>query len=192
MREIRNTCLEHGCVKCCLNTEMLLSSSDLVRIRGLGFSEDFFVVKKNGNRQLKNLSGRCVFHNGQRCTIYDYRPEGCRLYPAIFDEDVGETDLDSYCPNHREFQLTRPTKFEPVVRSVLAFEQTKCRTQLSQLSQLRLLYTSHVPRIYCSTRCMRSYVWETGRNSGQRVTQSCIFRKVGLCCIFLGYSFSPS
>jgi Fe-S-cluster containining protein len=106
MREIRNTCFEYGCVKCCLNTEMLLSSSDIVRIRGLGFSEDFFVVKKNGNRQLKNLSGRCVFHNGQRCTIYNYRPEGCRLYPAVLYEDTGETDLDSYCPHHGKFQLT--------------------------------------------------------------------------------------
>ena len=106
MRKIRNTCLEYGCVKCCLNTEMELSSSDIVRIRGLGFSEDFFIVKKNGNRQLKNLSGRCVFNNGQRCTIYNYRPEGCRLYPAIFYEDTGETDLDSYCPHHGKFQLT--------------------------------------------------------------------------------------
>jgi hypothetical protein len=107
MRKIRNTCLEHGCIKCCLNTEMLLSSSDIVRIKGLGFSENFFIVEKNdGNRQLKNASGRCVFHNGQRCTIYNYRPEGCRLYPAIFDEGLGETDLDSYCPNHRDFQLT--------------------------------------------------------------------------------------
>ena len=50
MRKIRNTCLEYRCVKCCLNTEMLLSSSDIVRIRGLGFSEDSFIVKKNGNR----------------------------------------------------------------------------------------------------------------------------------------------
>ena len=106
MRKIRNTCLEYGCIKCCLNTDMELSSSDIVRIRGLGFSEDFFIVKKDGNRQLKNLSGRCVFHNGQRCTIYDHRPEGCRLYPAIFYEDTGETDLDSYCPHHGKFQLT--------------------------------------------------------------------------------------
>ena len=106
MGKIRNTCLEYRCVKCCLNTEMLLSNSDIVRIRGLGFSEDFFIVQKNGDRQLKNLSGRCVFHNGQRCTIYNYRPEGCRLYPAVFYEDTGETDLDSYCPHHEKFQLT--------------------------------------------------------------------------------------
>ena len=106
MRKIRNPCLEYGCIKCCLNTQMELSSSDIVRIKGLGFSEDFFIVKKDGNRQLKNMSGRCVFHNGQRCTIYNDRPEGCRLYPAIFYEDTGETGLDSYCPNYRKFPLT--------------------------------------------------------------------------------------
>jgi len=106
MSKIRNPCLEYGCIKCCLNTEMELSSSDIVRIKGLGFSEDFFIVKKDGNRQLKNLSGRCVFHNGQLCTIYNDRPEGCRLYPAIFYEDAGETGLDSYCPHYGKFQLT--------------------------------------------------------------------------------------
>lgn len=79
MRKIRNTCLQYRCVRCCLNTEMLLSSSDIVRIRSLVFSEDFFIVKKDANHQLKNLSGRCAFHNGQRCTIYSLglRAVGC-------------------------------------------------------------------------------------------------------------------
>ena len=130
MKKIRNTCLEYRCVKCCSNTEMLLRSSDILLIRGLGFSEDFFIVKKNGNRQLKNLLGRCVFHNGQRCTIYDYRPEGCRLYPAIFDEDLGETDLDSYCPNQRDFQLT-PNISHEVIKLV---------TKLDVESKRRLRY----------------------------------------------------
>jgi Fe-S-cluster containining protein len=85
--------------------------------KGLGFSEDFSIVKKNGNRQLKNLSGRCVFHNGLQCTIYDHRPEGCRLYPAIFDEDTGETDLDSYCPHHGKFQLS-PSISRKVIKLV--------------------------------------------------------------------------
>jgi hypothetical protein len=117
VRKIGDTCLDYGCVKCCLDTEMLLSSSDIVRISGLGFSEDSFMVKKNGYRQLKNLSGRCVFHSGQRCTIYKYRPEGCRLYPAIFYDDTEETGLDSYCPHHGEFQLT-PSISRGVVKLV--------------------------------------------------------------------------
>ena len=117
MSKMKDTCLQYGCIKCCLNTEMPLSSSDIVRITGLGFSDDFFIVKKNGNRHLKNLSGRCVFHNGQRCTIYNCRPEGCRLYPAVFHEDTGVTVLDSYCPHHGEFQLT-PTISRKVIKLV--------------------------------------------------------------------------
>mgnify|MGYP001062034841 CR=1 FL=1 len=54
MSKMKDICLRYRCIKCCLNTEMLLSSSDIVRIRGLGFSEDFFIVRKSGNRHLKN------------------------------------------------------------------------------------------------------------------------------------------
>lgn len=117
MNKVRDICLQCGCIKCCLSTEMELSSSDIVRIRGLGFFEDFFIVKQNGNRQLKNLSGRCVFHNGQRCSIYNYRPEGCRLYPAVFDEDKGKVVLDSYCPHRAKFQLS-PSISREVIRLV--------------------------------------------------------------------------
>jgi len=115
--KIGNPCFEYGCIKCCLNTEMELSSSDIVRIRGLGFSEDFFIVEKNERLQLRNSAGRCVFHNGRQCTIYNDRPEGCRLYPAIFYEDTGETGLDSYCPYYGKFQLT-PSISRRVVKLV--------------------------------------------------------------------------
>jgi Fe-S-cluster containining protein len=114
MGDMKAVCLQYGCIKCCLDTEMPLSSSDIARIKGLGFSEDFFILKKNGNRQLRNLSGKCVFHNGQRCTIYNDRPEGCRLYPAILDEDSAEAVLDPYCPHHGEFQLTPITSREVI------------------------------------------------------------------------------
>jgi uncharacterized protein len=104
--KMKNVCLHYSCIKCCLDTEMPLSNSDIVRINGLGFLEDFFALKKNGIRQLRNLSGKCVFHNGQRCTIYKHRPEGCQLYPVVFNDDAGEAILDSYCPYHSKFQLT--------------------------------------------------------------------------------------
>lgn len=124
MSKMKDTCLQYGCIKCCSNTEMPLSSSDIVRIRALGFSESFFVVKKSGNRRLKNLSGRCVFHNGQECSIYKYRPEGCRLYPVILDEAAGEAALDSYCPHHKEFQLT-PSNSRDVIKLVRRLEAEK-------------------------------------------------------------------
>jgi len=61
MSKIRNTCLQYRCVKCCLNTERLLSSSDIRQIRSLGFSKNFFIVKRNGKRQLKNSAGDVSF-----------------------------------------------------------------------------------------------------------------------------------
>ena len=139
MSKIRNTCLQYRCVKCCLNTEMLLSSSDIRQIRSLGFSENFFIVKKNGNQRLKNLSGRCVFHNGQRCTIYNYRPEGCRLYPVIFHESMGEAVLDSYCPHHGEFQVT-PSISREVIKLVRKLDvETKRRLRSRESSMSRRL-----------------------------------------------------
>ena len=136
MSKIRNTCLEYRCVKCCLNTEMPLSSSDIVRIEGLGFSDDFFIVKENGNRILKNLSGRCVFHNGQQCAIYDDRPEGCQLYPVILNEDVGEAVLDSYCPHHENFQLTPPIS-RVVIELVQKLDAEKKRRLISEDAERR-------------------------------------------------------
>jgi Fe-S-cluster containining protein len=126
MNSKRNVCLHYRCIRCCLNTEMPLTVSDIARIKDLGFSEDFFMDKRNGDRQLKNLSGRCVFHNGQRCTIYTHRPEGCQLYPVIFNEDIGEAVLDSYCPHHERFQLT-PSASREVIQLVrkLDMEKTK-------------------------------------------------------------------
>jgi Fe-S-cluster containining protein len=109
MSKMRDTCLRYGCIKRCLDTEMPLSRSDIVRIRDLGFSEDFFILKKNGNWQLRSVSGRCVFHDGQRCVIYNHRPEGCRLYPAVLNEEIGVVVLDSYCPHREKFQLTLGT-----------------------------------------------------------------------------------
>ena len=96
---------------------MPLSNSHIIRIRNIGFSENFFIVKRNGNQQLRNSAGRCVFHNGERCTIYNDRPEGCRLYPIIFDLYMGESVSDAHCPHHEEFQFTPSISCE-VIRLV--------------------------------------------------------------------------
>ena len=66
MNKMTDTCLRYGCIKCSLDAKMPLSSSNIRQIRSLGFSEDFFALRKNGNRQLKKVSGRCVFHDFTR------------------------------------------------------------------------------------------------------------------------------
>jgi len=123
---MKNWCLRYGCIKCCLNTKMPLSTSDIEEIRGLGFTEDFFVTRRDGELRLRNLNGRCVFHNGERCTIYNHRPEGCRLYPAVFDEDKGRVVLHAYCPHRKKFQLT-PTILCEVVKLVRKLDAERKR-----------------------------------------------------------------
>jgi Fe-S-cluster containining protein len=95
---------------------MLLLDEDVERISKLGYDEKFFVAKESqevGFKVLKNSrAGRCVFHDGTQCTIYENRPKGCKLYPIIFDEDLGLAVRDNLCPYREEFLLTAQTKHE--------------------------------------------------------------------------------
>lgn len=103
---MENCCRDHNCIKCCLETEMLLLNEDIERIRSLGFAKKFFVIKRDGWLQLKNYDGRCVFHNGIVCSIYENRPEGCRLYPVIHNEDMNIT-FDMDCPYRDKFEISK-------------------------------------------------------------------------------------
>ncbi len=102
---MKNVCLAHNCIKCCLKTQMPLTHSDIIRISGLGF-KNFFKVNKIGMRKLRNYNGKCTFHNGKMCKIYDSRPTGCQLYPAVFNEFENNVILDNHCPFREEFLLT--------------------------------------------------------------------------------------
>ena len=101
---MNNVCLSHNCFKCCLNTQMLLTNSDIKKISELGF-KNFFRVNKVGMSLLRNYNGKCTFHNGKICKIYNSRPIGCRLYPAVFDEIENKVVLDDHCPYRGEFVL---------------------------------------------------------------------------------------
>lgn len=96
----------NGCIQCCLETEMPLSEEDVMRIRKLGFVEDNFAVNMDGWLQLKNRDGRCVFNDGDVCTIYEGRPEGCRFYPVTYDDGKKRAVLDGDCPRRDEFDAS--------------------------------------------------------------------------------------
>lgn len=85
---------------------MPLLNEDIERIKGLGFNCDYFVVNKDGWLQLKNQKGRCVFNDGKKCLIYENRPEGCKFYPIIYDEDRKCAVLDEDCPHRNEFKVS--------------------------------------------------------------------------------------
>ena len=109
----RNVCGSHRCTSCCYDTEMMLLEEDIERIVGLGYKEDLFAAGLDQFKVLRNSSaGRCVFHDGKGCTIYENRPKGCKLYPVVYDEDLSLPVRDVSCPYRNEFRITSKAKKE--------------------------------------------------------------------------------
>ena len=104
-----NCCLETKCMQCCKETNMVLSNHDVKKIKKKGLPLSFFIQNDDGWLRLKNAHGRCVFHNGKICTIYDNRPEGCVLYPVVYDKDAHQVILDKDCPQRHCFPLMKST-----------------------------------------------------------------------------------
>ena len=103
---MKNCCIRYKCIECCLETEMPLLKEDIERIKGLGFDYDYFVVNRDSWLRLKNRDGRCVFIDGNQCMIYENRPEGCKSYPILYDEDKNCATLDEDCPHRDEFKIS--------------------------------------------------------------------------------------
>jgi Fe-S-cluster containining protein len=86
---------------------MLLSNHDIKKIQKLGYEPKVFSEEHHGWLQLKNSPGRCVFHDGNKCTIYENRPEGCTLYPVVYEKDRKQAFLDDECPHKQSFSLSK-------------------------------------------------------------------------------------
>ena len=98
-------CVNHKCVKCCLDTEMPLSRFDISRLLELGHRLEDFAVKTGKEWRLKNRCGKCVFLSADGCKIYSHRPDGCRLYPLVYDETKGKAVMHRLCPYRHEFEV---------------------------------------------------------------------------------------
>lgn len=127
---MKSCCKDYKCIKCCLETTMPLSYKDIERIKELGFDTNFFVIEIDGWLQLKNKDGRCVFHNGKICSIYRDRPEGCKLYPVIYDKNTEHAIFDRDCPHRDKFRM--PTNVVKQLRDLVLelekemIERKKC------------------------------------------------------------------
>ena len=107
---MKSPCIDLICIQCCKNTHMILSKKDVDRIQSLGFSYDFFCDIHDGWLQLKNKEGLCVFHDSKKCLIYENRPEGCQLYPVIYDSDNECAIFDKECPHQSKFIISAHLK----------------------------------------------------------------------------------
>lgn len=117
----RLPCEEFACSACCHGTEMLLTEGDVARLQaarpGLAvhFQTDdgFLQLRTRPDPPLPGFAGEpCLFLDGKgRCSIHALRPEGCRLYPGVWDADHDKVLLDAdYCPHPDGFLLPPQTR----------------------------------------------------------------------------------
>jgi len=99
------SCRAHGCNLCCIDTRMPLCGEDVARLTALGYKVRDFVYGHGRRRVLRNVGGRCFFLGEEGCKVYSERPEGCRLYPLVYDEGRRRCVLDSCCPHRDEFTV---------------------------------------------------------------------------------------
>jgi Fe-S-cluster containining protein len=106
--EVKAPCLERGCHECCVATEMPLSQEDIQRLVAMGHDpEAFAVTGDDGYVFLANVDGQCYFLNSEgMCTVYEDRPEGCRLYPLVLDEALSEFVMDPLCPHSAAVEVS--------------------------------------------------------------------------------------
>ncbi len=114
--EVLLDCLKIGCHKCCEETEMQLSKADVKRIEKLGFKVDDFSEVKDGVRVLRNVDGKCFFLKEGKCSIYDSRPLGCKLYPVVWDVERRKAVVHDFCPLASSISKVTLKRAERVLR----------------------------------------------------------------------------
>ena len=102
-----------SCGECCVNTEMEISRSDIKKIEKknpFGFKQHDFCTFFDNFYHLKNVNNYCCFFDStqKKCKIYDYRPEGCRYYPIIYNLEEDKCEIDTDCKFHRDFKAKFP------------------------------------------------------------------------------------
>jgi Fe-S-cluster containining protein len=98
---------------------MLLSKKDIKRLEHQGYIPNRFVrYDKQGYATLKNHGGYCVFYDLKThiCSVYVSRPDGCRVYPVIVDEEKGIVIDTICCARHSISEAEKNLKGKRVVR----------------------------------------------------------------------------
>jgi len=126
-----NICTRNKCIKCCIQTSMLLSNDDVEKIKNLGYNVNDFSRAKKGWLKLKNKNGKCVFHDGKICLIYDSKPEGCKLYPLIFSKDYNSAIVDEECPyvDSFKFNANDLKKLDDLINRILIERKQRKKKQ---------------------------------------------------------------
>ncbi|HEY5621310.1 MAG TPA: YkgJ family cysteine cluster protein [Pontiella sp.] len=105
-----------GCGECCRwGGSVLLNDADIRMIAAyLGMTEPEFIESHTrlapGRKQLALLDqkdGSCAFLKGDRCSIYDARPEQCRTFPFAWHVNEGCPELDRLLEEEKNIEPGR-------------------------------------------------------------------------------------
>ncbi len=98
---------------------MLLSLKDIERLEKKGFVQNQFAIfDKQGYARLRNRYGYCFFYDlkNRKCSVYQDRPDGCRVFPVILDEETGIV-LDAICESRKTIlEKEKDVKGKRVIR----------------------------------------------------------------------------
>jgi Fe-S-cluster containining protein len=126
-------CVANRCTVCCHDTNMPLTMADLERITSQGYALDDFSQPdtQEGYLRLRNTQqGACFFLEPDgRCRVQAVKPEGCRLYPFIYDEQNDRAVRDDICPFNGEFNP--PPGVERQVRALIVKLEGEARARRS-------------------------------------------------------------
>ena len=107
-----------GCGECCRwPGAVLLMESDHSRLAAhLGLSGQEFIdlhTHLAPNRQqlalLDQADGSCAFLEGDRCSVYEARPEQCRTFPYAWSVAEGCPELDKLTANQNSVEQESET-----------------------------------------------------------------------------------
>ncbi len=102
-----------GCGECCRWTgSVLLIDRDIAAMAiGLGLSEQEFIdhhTRLAPNRiqlaLIDQADGSCSFLEGDRCSIYETRPEQCRSFPFAWSVPEGCPALDELAAKQKNIE----------------------------------------------------------------------------------------
>ena len=102
-----------GCGECCRWTgAVLLEGFDVPRLAAhLGLSEQELIdghTRLAPNRRqlalLDQADGSCAFLEGDRCSVYEARPEQCRTFPFAWSVQEGCPELDKLLADQKNIE----------------------------------------------------------------------------------------
>lgn len=112
---------------------MMLSNDDVLRILTKIKPKYEFYKEKDGFLYLLNHKNQCIFYNAsdKRCTIHRYRPQGCRLYPFVYDN--GKCVIDKDCKNRKNIKYIKKNKAKKVKKFIELLEKERNKRLSSRM-----------------------------------------------------------